>query len=96
MFSLPFLADFLQYLISDPFFQVGDQPYDAEMIAAMPRVGYEFPNGYNDEFGCERYKIPEALFDPSGLRAPGAGTISATVHSRALLLGVPCTVPAHK
>ena len=69
-----------QYLISDPFFQVGDQPYDAEMIAAMPRVGYEFPNGYNDEFGCERYKIPEALFDPSGLRAPGAGTMLGAAH----------------
>jgi len=60
--------------------QVSDQPYDAEVIAAMPRVGYEFPNGFNDEFGGERYKIPEALFDPSGIRAPGAGTMLGAAH----------------
>ena len=32
------------------------------------KVDYEFPNGYNDDFGVDRFKISEALFDPSGIR----------------------------
>lgn len=34
----------------------------------MPRVPYEFPNGYNTDFGEERFRIPEALFNPSILK----------------------------
>lgn len=41
-------------------------PYNEDAVASIPHVPYEFPNGYNDEFGVERFKIPEALFDPSG------------------------------
>lgn len=51
--------------------QVSDQPYDADVINAIPRENFEFSNGYNDEFGAERFKIPESLFDPSGIRSPG-------------------------
>ena len=29
---------------------------------------YEFPNGYNTDFGEERYRIPEALFNPTVLK----------------------------
>ena len=31
----------------------------------MPTQYYEFPNGYNSDFGAERYRIPEQMFDPS-------------------------------
>ena len=34
-------------------------------------VQYEFPNGYHQDFGSERFKIPEALFDPSHLKGVG-------------------------
>lgn len=26
---------------------------------------YEFPDGYNDAFGIERFRAPEVMFDPS-------------------------------
>lgn len=29
---------------------------------------YEFPNGYNTDFGEERYKIPEALFNSNMIK----------------------------
>ena len=29
---------------------------------------YEFPNGYNTDFGEERFKIPEAIFNTSILK----------------------------
>ena len=29
---------------------------------------YEFPNGYNNTFGVERFKICEGLFDPSNVK----------------------------
>ena len=29
---------------------------------------YEFPNGYNNTFGVERFRICEGLFDPSNVK----------------------------
>lgn len=34
----------------------------------MPTVHYEFPNGYNRDFGSERFKTCEGLFDPSVIK----------------------------
>uniref|UniRef100_A0A8C9ES17 Actin like 6A n=1 Tax=Pavo cristatus TaxID=9049 RepID=A0A8C9ES17_PAVCR len=48
--------------------QVSDSTYDEQVAAQMPTVHYEFPNGYNCDFGAERLKIPEGLFDPSNVK----------------------------
>jgi actin-related protein 4 len=32
--------------------------------AARPLRGFEFPDGYNDSFGIERFRAPEVLFTP--------------------------------
>lgn len=47
--------------------QVSDSPYDDndEVITNMPTVAYEMPNGYNQHFGVERFRIPECLFNPA-------------------------------
>ncbi len=45
--------------------QVHDVPYSEDAVSSIPHVPYEFPNGFNDEYGHERFKIPEALFDPN-------------------------------
>jgi len=60
--------------------QAHDVQYSEEAVGSIPHVPYEFPNGYNDEFGPERFKIPEALFDPSGLRVPGGGAMLGAAH----------------
>lgn len=40
----------------------------------MPTVHYEMPNGYNTDYGAERLRIPEGLFDPSNVKVwLGAG-----------------------
>ena len=44
--------------------QVSDTPYDLDAVNNIPTVHYEFPNGYNQAFGSERFRIPEGLFDP--------------------------------
>ena len=44
------------------------------------QVSYEFPNGYNSEFGIERFKIAEALFDPNRIRVPNANTMLSAAH----------------
>ncbi|CAG7734518.1 unnamed protein product [Allacma fusca] len=51
--------------------QVSDTPYDEETAASMPQVHYEFPHGYHQDFGTERFRFAEPLFDPSGLRGVG-------------------------
>jgi len=53
--------------------QVNDQPYDKSKVEIMPTFHYEFPNGYNKDFGGERFLIPESLFDPSNIKnLPGS------------------------
>ncbi|RWS32025.1 Actin-like protein 6A [Leptotrombidium deliense] len=53
--------------------QVFDSPFDKEMVDNMPTIHYEFPNGYNQDYGAERFMIPEALFDPSNIKGvPGS------------------------
>lgn len=44
---------------------VMDMPYDHAQAETMPTSHYEFPNGYNQDFSSERFKICEGLFDPS-------------------------------
>ena len=60
--------------------QVHDQPYSEEAVGSIPQVSHEFPNGYNDEFGMERFKISESLFDPSGIRGANTGTMLGAAH----------------
>ncbi|CAG0895603.1 unnamed protein product, partial [Darwinula stevensoni] len=52
--------------------QVADQGYDEETISNMPMIHFEFPSGYHQDFGPERFRIPEPLFDPS--RIPGSNS----------------------
>jgi len=52
--------------------QVNDSPCDKSKVEIMPTIHYEFPNGYNKDFGAERFLIPESLFDPSNIKVPGS------------------------
>lgn len=59
--------------------QVSDGPYDESALESIPGVVYEFPNGYNDIFGVERFKICEGLFDPSNVKGiEGSTAIGVT------------------
>ena len=60
--------------------QVSDMPYEEEVASNIPQVSYEFPNGYSNEFGIERFKISEALFDPNKIRVPNANTMLSVAH----------------
>jgi actin-related protein len=50
--------------------QVSDMPYDEEMLSNVPTVYHEFPNGYNNEYGVDRYRIAETLFNPAHFKGP--------------------------
>ena len=41
-------------------------------ISVLPRAAYEFPNGYNTDFGEERFRIAESLFNPAILNKTNA------------------------
>jgi len=59
--------------------QVSDGPYDESVLGNIPGVVYEFPNGYNDMFGVERFRICEGLFDPSNVKGiEGSTAIGVT------------------
>ncbi|XP_072937718.1 actin-like protein 6A [Epargyreus clarus] len=49
--------------------QISESPYDERTVAAVPGVHYEFPGGYHQDFGPERFKLTECLFEQT-LGAP--------------------------
>lgn len=53
--------------------QVSDVPFEESEdlhsgADSMPCTQYEFPNGFHRDFGEERIRIPEMLFDPSYIK----------------------------
>ncbi|KAJ6654987.1 hypothetical protein lerEdw1_006458 [Lerista edwardsae] len=60
--------------------QVSDSPYDEQVAAQMPTVHYEMPNGYNTDYGAERLRIPEGLFDPSNVKGLSGNTMLGVSH----------------
>lgn len=60
--------------------QVSESPLTEQVAAQMPTVHYELPNGYNCDFGAERLKIPEGLFDPSNAKGLSGNTMLGVGH----------------
>lgn len=61
--------------------QVMDTPYEKSSADTMPNIHYEFPNGYNQDFGYEKYKVCEGLFDPSIIKdLPSGNTMLSVGH----------------
>ncbi|KAI9202100.1 actin family [Polychytrium aggregatum] len=48
--------------------------WDDRVMSLQPKKSYEFPNGYNNYFGLERFKAPEILFNP---KASQSGKVDA-------------------
>ncbi|RUS22056.1 actin family [Endogone sp. FLAS-F59071] len=44
--------------------QVSEMYYDEAAVAVRPQKPFEFPDGYNYNFGAERYRVPEIMFQP--------------------------------
>lgn len=55
--------------------QVLEAPFDERVASQIPSVHYEFPTGYHQDFGSERFKLAESLFDHTML---GAGQLAST------------------
>ncbi|EGT40143.1 hypothetical protein CAEBREN_16949 [Caenorhabditis brenneri] len=49
--------------------QLCDTNIEMDSVDKLPSTPYAFPNGYTKEFGAERIKIPECLFDLSYLKS---------------------------
>lgn len=50
--------------------QVPESAYEdeEESILAMSPVPYEMPNGFHHQFGSERFRLAECLFNPSYIK----------------------------
>ncbi|KAF9578489.1 Actin-like 6A, partial [Lunasporangiospora selenospora] len=44
--------------------QVSETTYNEQNITSRPQKPYEFPDGYNLNFGADRFKVPETMFNP--------------------------------
>lgn len=60
--------------------QVSDSPYEASVVDAMPAVHYEFPNGYHQDFGSERFRVCEGIFDPSVIKESQGNSMLGVGH----------------
>lgn len=50
--------------------QVSEFTYDENLLSQRPQKPFEFPDGYNNTFGAERYRVPEIMFNPRYIRLP--------------------------
>lgn len=48
--------------------QVSENPFNERDLMMRPPKFYEFPNGFNKNFGLERYRLGEQIFNPKGMR----------------------------
>ncbi|KAH9645846.1 hypothetical protein HF086_015303 [Spodoptera exigua] len=61
--------------------QISESQYEERQAASVPFTHYEFPGGYHQDFGPERFKLTECLFEPT-LGAPHlGGSILASIGS---------------
>ena len=44
--------------------QILEEPWNEQQAAARPLRSFEFPDGFNDNYGIERFRAPEVLFTP--------------------------------
>ncbi|SAM04424.1 hypothetical protein [Absidia glauca] len=44
--------------------QVSEMTFDEGIMASRPQKPFEFPDGYNNSFGVNRYRLPELLYQP--------------------------------
>ncbi|KAG1453535.1 hypothetical protein G6F56_007549 [Rhizopus delemar] len=44
--------------------EVSEVTYDESQLESRNKKPFEFPDGYNQSFGIERYKLPELFFQP--------------------------------
>lgn len=68
--------------------QVSDLPYDEETLSNIPTVDYEFPNGLGGEYGEERYRIAETLFNPTFYRGAGGQNMLNVAHACTTSVGM--------
>ncbi|OBZ82440.1 Actin-like protein 6A [Choanephora cucurbitarum] len=45
--------------------QLSDVTYDEGLLSSRPKMLFEFPDGYQHQFGIERYRVSELLFQPN-------------------------------
>lgn len=57
------VRDFAQSILT-----CSETAFDPDFANATPTDCYEFPTGFTDEFGAERFRIAESLFDPSFIK----------------------------
>lgn len=60
--------------------QVSDSPYDRSALENVPGFAYEFPNGFNQIFDVERFRICESLFDTSTVKGIESTTLLGVPH----------------
>ena len=52
--------------------RISDHAFNEHSLNGIPTTHYEFPTGYNHNYGLDRYRVPEAYFDPANF-SPIAG-----------------------
>ncbi|XP_002739133.1 actin-like protein 6B [Saccoglossus kowalevskii] len=68
--------------------QVADGPFNNEDTTNLLPLQYEFPNGYHQDFGPERFYLAEGLFDPSNIKGLDGNTMLSVGHVVSTSIGM--------
>jgi hypothetical protein len=55
-------------------------------MSQRPQKPFEFPDGYNNSFGAERYRVPEIMFNPNYIRLVNRETLILYYRSLTIFL----------
>jgi len=74
--------DYMSKLVVEDFvstvLQAMETPYDEKSADSLPTLPYEFPHGINKDFGSERFRIMEGLFDTKYQKSTSGVALSMT------------------
>merc|ERR1712142_42146 len=74
--------DYMSKLVVEDFvstvLQAMETPYDEKFADSLPTLPYEFPHGINKDFGSERFRIMEGLFDTKYQKSTSGVALSMT------------------
>ncbi|PWN41398.1 Actin/actin-like protein [Ceraceosorus guamensis] len=69
--------------------QVLEMGWDDGQASIRPNRPFEFPDGYVDTFGIERFRAPEVMFSPQKLWGDKPGVLPAPTAGTSSLLSIP-------
>ncbi|KAI8925771.1 actin family [Entophlyctis helioformis] len=88
-----FAVERVMHEFKESIVHVSEQPFDERAYRKRPQKRYEFPNGYNQSFGAERFRFAEGLFQTDFIAKSQTQTTDAAAEAATPAAAPPKSIP---